>query len=131
MIKMIDDSEYEYDVDLDFDSNSFETELTKLLNCHCKDTTTNTPDFILAKYLMDTIQALESLNKHRDTWHGHSTEDSETNPSSLHLCPECHCEPSLVTSPIGYHYECCNVMGGFPPAPTEQDAKDQWNNNRR
>ena len=37
--------------------NTLRQDLTTLLNCHNTDATSNTPDFILAEYLIDCLAA--------------------------------------------------------------------------
>ena len=47
----------------------FEKELTSLLNCHSKDAATNTPDFILAAYLIDCLATYQRIKQWNDMWH--------------------------------------------------------------
>ena len=46
----------------------FKKELESLLNRHSKDADISTPDFILAKYVENLIEATEGLVKRRDEW---------------------------------------------------------------
>lgn len=48
----------------------FLKELTRLLNKHNLDTHTNTPDFILARYLLGCYQEFRKGTRLRDQWHG-------------------------------------------------------------
>ena len=45
-------------------------DLAHVLNVHCLDNETNTPDFILAEYLVDCIVAYNAIKVRNDEWHG-------------------------------------------------------------
>lgn len=49
---------------------TFESELTELLNRHSRENDSNTPDFILAQYLVACLAALNTGIQQRETWHG-------------------------------------------------------------
>ena len=40
------------------------------LNRRCAENESNTPDFLLAEYLMDCLQAWDKITKKRDKWYG-------------------------------------------------------------
>ena len=44
--------------------------LSVLLNQHCRENCSNTPDFILAQYMLDTMDACDKAIKLRDQWYG-------------------------------------------------------------
>lgn len=48
----------------------FKEELETLLNCHSIDSETETPDFILAQFLIDTIDAYSKVRDQTDRWKG-------------------------------------------------------------
>ena len=48
----------------------FEKELGVLLNKHSEENDSNTPDFILAKYLMWCLQNFNEAIKAREKWYG-------------------------------------------------------------
>lgn len=48
----------------------FQHELEKLINRHSMDADCNTPDFILAKYLMDSLKAFRTAQSNNVEWHG-------------------------------------------------------------
>ena len=48
----------------------FEQELCMLLNKHSAENTSNTPDFILAQYLVACLAAYETAVQQRETWYG-------------------------------------------------------------
>lgn len=52
---------------------SFEKELERLINKHSAEGHSNTPDFILATYLADCLEAYGKATKRRDEWYGYGT----------------------------------------------------------
>ena len=50
--------------------SSFETELTRLLNRTSAENASNTPDFILAEYLLASLAAFNAGINARETWFG-------------------------------------------------------------
>ena len=48
----------------------FRKELEVLLNCHSIDSDLNTPDFILAEYIIKCLTNLKITTIDRDTWFG-------------------------------------------------------------
>jgi hypothetical protein len=51
------------------EAGNFRDELKDLLNRHSKEGASNTPDFILADYLVACLQAYDDALANRDTWH--------------------------------------------------------------
>jgi hypothetical protein len=50
---------------------TFYQELTSLINRHSKENGSNTPDFILARYLQDCLAAFDNASLARSNWYGH------------------------------------------------------------
>ncbi len=48
----------------------FEKELEQLINKYSIENESNTPDFILASYLRDCLNAFNKITKERDKWWG-------------------------------------------------------------
>ena len=48
----------------------FEKELTRLLNCCSAENESNTPDFILAQYLIGCLATWNVAVQQRETWYG-------------------------------------------------------------
>lgn len=48
----------------------FTDELEGLINKYCVENESNTPDYLLARYLMDALRAYERVVKDRDNWFG-------------------------------------------------------------
>jgi hypothetical protein len=52
---------------------NFKRELTTLLNSYSFENDSNTPDFILARYLLNCLNAWNDAVMERETWHGRTT----------------------------------------------------------
>jgi hypothetical protein len=50
------------------EENSFRKDLEKLINTHSKDNCTNTPDFLLANFLISCMDAFDLTVRKRDDW---------------------------------------------------------------
>jgi len=50
--------------------SNFEKELTELINKHCLENESNSPDFILAEYIMNAHKAFRDAVIKRDAWYG-------------------------------------------------------------
>ncbi len=48
----------------------FEQELEELLNKHSQENASDTPDFILAKYLSDCLAVFNAAVQQRERWYG-------------------------------------------------------------
>ncbi len=60
--------------EIKFANNTFYYELQELINKHCKESDSNTPDFILADYLKGCLKAFNRATIYRDAFYGHSKE---------------------------------------------------------
>lgn len=49
--------------------NELENEIRVALNRACAENDSNTPDFILARYLMACLAAFNAATKTREEWH--------------------------------------------------------------
>ena len=54
---------------------SFRKELTNLINKHSRENESNTPDFILAEYLMMALDAFNTALDKREYWYGQEQGD--------------------------------------------------------
>jgi hypothetical protein len=67
----------------------FEKELARILNKACQENESNTPDFILAQYMMDSLHAFNTATQARDAWYnmepqpGLTTRTVNEKPSSI------------------------------------------------
>jgi hypothetical protein len=48
----------------------FEKQLSDLINTHNKENGSNTPDFILAKYMATCLEAFNEAVRARERWYG-------------------------------------------------------------
>jgi hypothetical protein len=48
----------------------FEKNLARLINRHSVENGSNTPDYILAQYLVACLKAFEATTQQRETWYG-------------------------------------------------------------
>jgi hypothetical protein len=55
---------------------SLTEELTYLLNKHSEENQSDTPDYILAHYLLDCLEAYNKAVTLRELWHGRREEES-------------------------------------------------------
>lgn len=85
--------------------SDFKKELETLINRHCCENGSDTPDFILAEYLQACLKALDAAVNVRETWYGKTKPDEAkagygyigvNNPLYSHsmgapygLCPTC------------------------------------------
>lgn len=52
------------------DVETFEQALTKLLNAYSQENASNTPDFILAQYLLGCLDTWNAAIQRREEWYG-------------------------------------------------------------
>lgn len=58
------------DLDLGYNEDKLTKELETLLNCHCAENPSNTPDFILAQFMMACLAAFNIAIQQREGWYG-------------------------------------------------------------
>lgn len=61
---------------------TFEKELENLLNRYSKEIASNTPDFILAAYISDSLDAFNAATKERDRWYGRTVKIFSTSSAA-------------------------------------------------
>jgi hypothetical protein len=59
------------------DISEFEKELEALVNRFSMENASNTPDFILAQYLVASLAAFNTSTQQRETWYGRDARPSE------------------------------------------------------
>lgn len=57
-------------------AKTFEKDLENLINYHSKEGDSNTPDFILAQYLLACLEAFATTVKARENWYGRTHQTS-------------------------------------------------------
>ena len=50
--------------------NDFEHQIKDVINRHSKESDSNTPDFILAQYLLGCLATFNTAIQQRETWYG-------------------------------------------------------------
>jgi hypothetical protein len=57
--------------------DSFEKALEDLINEYCMENTSNTPDRILAHYILSSLHAFNTAVQQRETWYGRDARPTE------------------------------------------------------
>jgi len=57
---------------------TFKKELEHLINKYSKENGSNTPDFILAKFMNGCLKTFDAAVKRRENWYGHTPECGRT-----------------------------------------------------
>lgn len=68
---------------------TLEKEISAVLNCHSAENGSDTPDFILAQYLLACLAAFDAAAKKREVWYGRAT--APCTPPVFH-CEEAPCK---------------------------------------
>ena len=61
---------------------TFEKDIRDAINRHSQENLSNTPDFILACYLMDCMNAFDMAVNRREEWYGRKTSKVQVRASS-------------------------------------------------
>ena len=64
------------------DASSFQKELRQLINRHSRENDSNTPDWILARFMQESLNAFEQATRQRDRWFRHSVRPEHGKASS-------------------------------------------------
>ncbi len=79
------------DCNVDWDAEGFKAELVHLVNRHSMENESNTPDYLLADYLMDCLHAYKRVHNRTNDWFGIKPWNKEVkkavSPSDV-VCPE-------------------------------------------
>ena len=59
---------------------SFQDELRSLINRYSRENKSNTPDFILVEYIMDSLNAFDKATNEREGWHGLKRKSGSSHP---------------------------------------------------
>lgn len=59
----------------------FRKELERLLNCMSMESRSNTPDFILAQYMIDCLEAYDRAVNRREVWYERKTSEPKQVPN--------------------------------------------------
>ena len=70
-------------------SESFRDKLETLINTHSMENGSDTPDFILAEFLADSLRAYDKATKERSRWYGHITREKSVINCEVPGLPSC------------------------------------------
>lgn len=65
-------------------ASSFSRELEQLINKYSRENGSDTPDFILAEYLMGCLLAFDQALDSRERWYGRKPKKPEPGPQMYH-----------------------------------------------
>lgn len=75
--------------------DAFERELEQLLNRHSMENDSDTPDFVLARYLVECLGAWNAAVQHRENWYGRPIRILSAGPvTTMQQAPENPAESS-------------------------------------
>lgn len=72
--------------------SAFKDQLRQLLNSHSRENGSNTPDFILANFMSDCLDAFDGATKERSRWYGRNDSPGQQLP----------CAPPCDIGPLGH-----------------------------
>lgn len=75
----------------------FRAELERLINRHSMESGSDTPDFVLANFLVDSLEAFDRAVRHRDRLAGR-----DPAPVGLHFPPEAPTPRCLGATPLSF-----------------------------
>ena len=70
--------------------SDLERDLAAVINSHSVENESNTPDWILAQYLMDCLKTFKTATLARESWYDCHHEPGKTVERSRVTCRECH-----------------------------------------
>ena len=73
-MEMMAGQKYEIAAGIEKRDTEFRKDLEKLLNSLSRENGSDTPDFILAEYLMDCLTAFDKATNARECWYGRKTQ---------------------------------------------------------
>lgn len=98
----------------------FEKELEQLINKYSKENDSNTPDFILAEYLSNSLKTFNTTLQRRETWYGRnfSSKKIDTFQDDAIMLEN-------AASDHNYHFYCAKATLGICRPITPYDLLDQ------
>ena len=63
----------------------FHTELTNLINCYSLENESNTPDWLLATYILQCLETFNFVVNAREKWYGRGVVSSTTEIKPIHF----------------------------------------------
>ena len=103
---------------------SFRKSLVELLNKYSKENDSNTPDFILAEYLMLCLEAYNKTLQVRESWYGRNIEQKRPEDKIL-------CEPdaenfadNIIKTTESFKYHCLCARATIYPGKTISEVEE-------
>lgn len=96
---------------------TFRKELINLINKHSKENGSNTPDFIVADYLIESLNTFNKTMKLRESWYGRDL----TEPKGIVLTEKDYFE--RLAADINYNNKCAKATLGDLPEVSAEDLK--------
>lgn len=91
-------------------AKNFKKELEALINRHSKENDSNTPDFILAEFLNETLEAFNSSVKRRHQWYGYDEKLKENTQLNRELVMHLHVAVTIIRDIYGAYGINGNVL---------------------
>jgi hypothetical protein len=97
---------------------TFRRELISLINKHSRENGSNTPDYILAEYLIECLHTFDKITKMRNEWYGEKLlegkilefrNEFEKEIDSKHPRPLTYKEAEQLASDMNYHNMCARA----------------------
>ncbi len=60
-------------------TTDLEKKLKDLINCESRESDSNTPDFLLAEFMMNCLDAFELTSNKREVWYGITSSPKDRN----------------------------------------------------
>ena len=94
--------------------DTFRRELTAVINKHSKENGSDTPDFILADYLINCLNTFDKALDMRSDWYGIKLAEKK-------ICTDDKLQK--IADDINYHNDCARATLGDLPKVTVEDLK--------
>ncbi len=113
--------------------STFRRELISLINRHSKENGSNTPDYILAEYLIECLHMFDRITNMRNGWYGEKLLKSKIKETRNEFEKEIDAKPHAITfeeaermaSDMNYHNMCARAtLGNLPKVKPEDLMKD-------
>jgi hypothetical protein len=95
------------------DNEQLRKDLTDLFNRHSVENESNTPDYLLAEFVLQCLAQFERFIQARDAWYGMNPEPGTDWASHVPEPPRC--------PPSHPGYEDLAADGGLPERPMDED----------
>ena len=102
-------------------NKTFRRELMNVINKHSKENGSNTPDFILAEYLIDCLRTFDKIIKLRTEWYGEKLIEEKI--LEVHSCMKYGLKTMLFTEP-DFNVSGIDLTGSIKPSIDPEIVKN-------